>query len=150
MGFAPLKKNIYSLDALASILFACNRRYLAYLSALDDCSGGVRLLDRVTRTRKINGKTIKGIDFFSPVDGTLLRALQNPGFNIAGVRRADLAPLLDNISPSTLSRHIRRFRHLGLIKRAARTYRYYLTRAGRAVIAAASQLTEYAIIPALA
>jgi DNA-binding MarR family transcriptional regulator len=37
-------------------------------------------------------------------------------------------------SPSTLSRHIRRFRHLGLIERAARTYRYYLTRAGRAVI----------------
>ena len=147
MGFAPLKK---SIDALAGILFACNRRYLAHLSALDDCSAGVRLLDRVTRTRKVDGKTIKGIDFFGPTDGTLLRALQNPRFNIAGLRRADLAPLLDKISPSALSRHIRRLRHLGLIKRVARTYRYYLTRAGRAVIAAASQLTEYAIIPALA
>jgi len=150
MGFAPVKKSIYSLDALAGILFACNRRYLAHLSALDDCSDGIRLLNRVTRTRKVDGKTVKGIDFFSPTDGTLLRALQNPRFNIAGVRRADLAPLLDKLSPSTLSRHIRRLRHLGLIKRVARTYRYYLTRAGRAVIAAASQLTEYAIIPALA
>ena len=83
-------------------------------------------------------------------EGTLLRALQNPKFNIAGVRRADLAPHLNKISPSALSRHIRRLRHLGLIKRVARTYRYYLTRAGRAVIAAASHLTEYAIIPALA
>jgi hypothetical protein len=66
MGFAPLKKSIYSLDALAGILFACNRRYLAHLSALDDCSAGVRLLDRVTRTRKVDGKTIKGIDFSAP------------------------------------------------------------------------------------
>ena len=46
--------------------------------------------------------------------------------------------------------YLSRLRHLGLIKRAGQTYRYYLTRAGRAVIAAASSITEYAIIPALA
>jgi len=149
-GFAPMKKNIYSLGDLTGILFACNRRYLAHLSALDDFSAGVKLLDRVTRPRKIEGKTVKGVDFFNPTERTLLGALQNPKFNIAGVRRADLAPVLDGISPSALSRHIRRLRHLGLIKRAGRTYRYYLTCAGRAVIAAASRITEYAIIPALA
>ncbi len=149
-GFAPMKKNIYSLGDLTGILFACNRRYLAHLSALDDFSSGVRLLDRVTRPRKIEGKTVKGVDFFNPTERTLLGALQNPKFNIAGVRRADLAPVLDGISPSALSRHIRRLRHPGLIKRAGRTYRYYLTCAGRAVIAAASRITEYAIIPALA
>ncbi len=149
-GFAPMKKTVYSLGGLTGILFACNRRYLAHLSALDDFSAGVKLLDRVTRPRKVEGKTVKGVDFFNPTERTLLGALQNPKFTIAGVRRADLAPLLDNISPSALSRHIRRLRHLGLIKRAGQTYRYYLTRAGRAVIAAASRITEYAIIPALA
>ena len=90
------------------------------------------------------------MDFFNPTERTLLGALQNPKFNIAGVRRADLAPLLDKLSPSTLSRQFRRLRHLGLIKRAAKTYRYYLTCAGRAVIAAASHITEYGIVPALA
>ena len=149
-GFAPCKKNIYSLGDLTGILFACNRRYLAHLSALDDFSAGVRLLDRVTRPRKVDGKTVKGIDFFNPTEKTLLRALLNPKFNIAGVRRADLAPLLEKISPATLSRQIRRLRYLSLIKRAAKTYRYYLTCAGRAVIAAASHITEYAVIPALA
>jgi len=54
-GFAPMKKNIYSLGDLAGILFACNRRYLAHLPALDDFSAGVRLLDRVTRPRKVEG-----------------------------------------------------------------------------------------------
>lgn len=149
-GFAPMKKTVYSLGDLTGILFACNRRYLAHLSALDDFSAGVRLLDRVTRPRKVEGKTVKGVDFFNPTERTLLGALQNPKFNIAGVRRADLVSLLDSISPSALSRQIRRLRHLGLIKRAGRTYRYYLTCAGRAVIAAASHITEYAIIPALA
>jgi hypothetical protein len=149
-GFAPMKKNIYSLKDLAGILFACNRRYLAHLSALDDFSAGVRRLGRITRPRKIDGKTVKGIDFFNPTEQTLLRALQNPRFNIAGIRRADLVPLLEKISPAALSRQIRRLRHLGLIKRVASTYRYYLTRAGRAAIAAASNITEYAIIPALA
>ena len=111
----------------------------------------MKLLDRVTRPRKVEGKTVKGIDFFNPMERTLMRALQNPKFNIVGVRRADLAPLLDKISPPTLlSRQMRRLRHLGLIKRAAKTYRYYLTCAGRAVIAAASHITEYAVIPALA
>ena len=149
-AFAHMKKNIYSLGDLTGILSACNRRYLAHLSALDDFSAGVKLLDRVTRPRKIEGKTVKGVDFFNPTERTLLGALQNPKFNIAGVRRADLAPLLDKLSPSALSRQIRRLRHLGLIKRAAKTYRYYLTCAGRAVIAAASHITEYGILPALA
>jgi hypothetical protein len=149
-GFAPMKKNIYSLGDLAGILLACNRRYLAHLAALDDFSAGARLLGRVTQPRKVDGKTVKGVDFFNPTEKTLLSALQNPKFNIAGVRRADLVPLLDRISPSALSRQIRRLRHLGLLKRAGQTYRYYLTRAGRAVIAAASNITEYAIIPALA
>jgi DNA-binding transcriptional ArsR family regulator len=149
-GYAPMKKNIYSLRDLQGILFACNRRYLAHLSALDDVSAGLKLLDRVTRPRKIDGKTVKGIDFFNPTEQTLLRALQNPKFNIAGVRRADLALLLEKISPSALSRYIRRLRDLGLVKRVAKTYRYYLTSDGRRVIAAAFQVTEYAIIPALA
>ncbi len=150
MGFAPMKKTVYSLGDLAGILFACNRRYLTHLSALDDFSAGVRLLDRVTRPRKVEGKTVKGVDFFNPTERTLLGALQNPKFNIAGVRRADLAPLLRQLSPSALSRQIRRLRHLGLVKRVAKTYRYYLTCAGRAVIAAASHITEYGIVPALA
>jgi hypothetical protein len=150
MAFAPMKKTVYSLGDLAGILFACNRRYLAHLSALDDFSAGVKLLDRVTQTRKIKGKTVKGVDFFNPTERTLLGALQNPKFNVAGIRRADLAPLLDKLSPSGLSRQIRRLRHLGIVRRAAKAYRYYLTRTGRAVIAAASHITEYGIVPALA
>src|SRR5262249_26496139 len=65
-------------------------------------------------------------------------------------RRADLLPLLTPCSPATLTRHLARLRQLGVIKRVTGTYRYYLTRAGRAAIAAGRRLTEHTIIPALA
>jgi hypothetical protein len=146
-GLAPVKKSIYSLIDLRDILFGCNRRYLEHLSALDDFSAGARALDRLTKPRTVDDRTIKGINFFDPTDNALLHALQDPRVNIAGVRRADLAPLLARLSPDRLSRQPRRLRDIGVIKRVAGTYRYYLTRMGRAATAALCRLTESILIP---
>ena len=149
-ALAPVRKTIYSLIDLREILLGCNRRYLEYLSSLDDFSAGIRALDRLTQPRPVKGRNLKGLNFFSRVEQSLLAALQRPGFNIAGLRRAHLRPLLTQSSPATLSRQLARLRQLGVIKRVTGTYRYYLTRAGRAAIAAGRRLTEQTIIPALA
>jgi hypothetical protein len=146
---APVKKSIYSLIDLREILFSCNRRYLEHLSALDDFSAGVRALDRLTKPRRVDDKTVKGINFFDPLDNALLHALQDPRVNIAGIRRADLLGLVDNISPPRLSRQLRRLRDIGVIKRVAGTYRYYLTRIGRSATAALCHVTQSVLIPAL-
>jgi hypothetical protein len=58
---APVKKTIYSLIDLREIMLGCNRRYLAHLAALDDFSAGVRALDRLTKPRTVEQKTLKGI-----------------------------------------------------------------------------------------
>jgi len=148
-AFAPVKKSIYSLIDLREILLGCNRRYLAHLSALDDFSAGVRALGRLTRPRDVDGRTVKGINFFEPGDSALLHALQNPRVNIAGIRRGDLLADLRMFSPTRLSRQLRRLLDIGVIKRAAGTYRYYLTKAGRAATAAAQQLKHATIVPAM-
>ena len=62
----------------------------------------------------------------------------------------DLAHLLPDMWASKLSRQLRRLRVLGLLKRAANTYRYHLTRAGRLAIAAFKRINPFAIIPATA
>jgi hypothetical protein len=147
---APLKKTLYSLIDLCEILLGCNRRYLEYLSVLDDPSAGVRALDRLSEDRRQEDRPVKGLNFFKRSEQALLRALQRPEFNIRGVRRADLHALLPDLSPATLSRQLKRLRVLGLIKRVAGTYRYYLTRLGRAAIAAACSIREIRIVPALA
>src|SRR2546426_11447010 len=88
--------------------------------------------------------------FLQPIDQSLLRVLHRPAFNIAGMRRADLKPLVAKLSPAALSRHLTRLRHTRLIRRISGTYRYYLTRIGRAAIAAGCHITENVLIPALA
>ena len=147
---APLKKSIYSLIDLREILLGCNRRYLEFLSAIEDTSRGVRDLVRLTEPQQDGERTIKGLNFFQRTEQQLLRALQRPEFNIHGMRRADLKPYVDGLSEPALSRQLRRMRFLGLIKRVSRTYRYYLTRLGRAAIAAACSITQFALVPAMA
>jgi hypothetical protein len=146
---APVKKTIYSLIDLREILLACNNRYLAHLSALDDFSTGVRSLGQLTKPREIEGRSVKGLNFFAPEEKQLLHAIQDPKGNIVGFRRGDLLDELATFSPTRLSRQLRRLLDIGVIKRVKGTYRYYLTKAGRAAIAAAARLTEATIIPAM-
>ena len=75
---APLKKTIYSLIDLSDVLLGCCRRYLQYLSALDDHSAGVRALDRLSEDRRDDDRLIKGLNFFKRSEQALLRALQRP------------------------------------------------------------------------
>lgn len=148
---AGLKKSIYSLIDLREILLGCNRRYLAFLGSLDDTSAGQRDLQRLSQPRvSINAEqTVKGLNFFNPMEQRLLQTLQHGEFNIHGLRRADLAAHVP-IPPSALSRQLARLRMLGLIKKVAHTYRYYLTRLGRSAIAAACSITRFNIVPAMA
>jgi len=98
---------------------------------------------------RVEDRTVKGINFFDPLDNALLHALQDPRVNIAGIRRADLLALLDRLSPNQLPRQLRRLRDIGVIKRVAGTYRYYLTRIGRSATAALCHVTQSVLIPAL-
>jgi hypothetical protein len=45
-------------------------------------TAGVRALGKVTRPRSAKGKSVKPINFFSPIDQSLLRALHRPAFNM--------------------------------------------------------------------
>jgi hypothetical protein len=147
---APLKKTIYSLIDLRAILLGCNRRYLDYLSALDDFSSGDRNLHRLTEPKHVNGQMLKGFNFFDRTQQRLLRALQRPEYNLRGIRRADLVRFLPDVSLSRLTRYLWRLRQFGIIKKVAHSYCYYLTRLGRRTIAAACRLTEQTLVPALA
>lgn len=146
---APLKKSIYSLIDLREILLGCNLRYLEFLSSLDDTSAGERDLQRLSQPRVGVDPSVKGVNFFNATDQTLLRTLQHGEFNIHGWRRADLCKHLQ-LTPAAMSRQLKRLRLLGLIKKVSHTYRYYLTRLGRAAIAAACSLTRFNIVPAMA
>jgi len=148
---ANLTKSIYSIKDLREIMLGCNQRYLAFLNSLDDTSAGQRDLQRLSQPRVSTSseQTVKGLNFFDPKEQRLLKVLQHGEFNIHGWRRADLVAMVP-MTASAMSRQLVRFKSIGLIKKVAHTYRYYLTRLGRSAIAAACSITRFNIIPAMA
>jgi hypothetical protein len=146
---APVKKTIYSLGVLAELLRASNRRYLEFLSTLDDDSAGQPHLERLSRPARDEKRSYRGINFFAAEDRGLLLALTRGEFNLRGFQVRDLRDLVDLSGPQ-LSRQIKRLRMHRLIKKVRGTYKYFLTRLGRRTVAAALRLRENIVIPALA
>jgi hypothetical protein len=147
---APVKKSIYSLGVLREVLGAATRRYVEFVSTLDDPTSGRKHLERLSRPVRDATRSYKGLNFFDPLDSALLLAVVRGEFNLRGFQVRDLRRLLPHLSGAQLSRMVKRLRMHRLLKKIRGTYRYYLTRAGRRVIAAALQLREACVIPALA
>ena len=144
-----MRKSIYSLGAVAELFGAANRRYLAFLSALDDPTAGVRDVERVGHPVRKANRSHRGLNLFLGDDLDLIVAVARGEYTITGLRNSDLRSRLGKTS-SQISRMLRRLRLHGLIKKVGRTYKYYITPLGRRVVAAALRLREEVVIPTLA
>jgi hypothetical protein len=150
MKFAPMKKTIYSLGALRELVRAANRRYLEFLSAMDDPSNGIDKLNRITRTVHEDARSYRGCNFFDPNDEALFLALARGEFTISGVQNKALRTRFPQYNSGQMSRILRRLRTHGLLKKASHCYKYYLTVLGKQVVALGLKLKELVIIPELA
>jgi len=149
MEYAPLKKNIYSLTLLALLFKASNRRYLEFISAFDNKEAGRKRLDKVTKSKQENNRKYKGFNLFSLEDLSLLLTVLRGEYNICGFRNKDLRMRLPMFNTGKISRLIKRLKIFGLIKKAGKTYKYYLTRLGKELVITAEKLKETVLIPSL-
>ncbi len=149
MKVAPLKKSIYSLPVLMELMKASNRRYLDFISSIDDPSGGIKDLVKISRTIRDQNRSCRGFNLFDAADLDLFRAIVRGQFNISGFTNRNLRRILKGKNGHQISRLLRRLRKHGLIKKVANTYKYYLTALGRRVTAIALKLREMYIIPSL-
>jgi hypothetical protein len=145
---APVRKSIYSLPDLIELLAASNRRYLEFLSALDAPDAGIREVEKLAEPVRENDRPYPGFNLFRDDDLNLFQAIVRGEFAISGLRNRNLRTLLKK-SGGQVSRLLKRLRLHGLVKKIGRTYKYYLTRAGQAVTAAALRLRETLVLPAL-
>jgi len=152
MKFAPMKKTIFSLPDLQELTTASNRRYLNFLSALDDPSSGYRTLEQISRRVRDGGRSYRGFNLFDGEDLDLLEAIVRGEFTISGFRNRNLRDVLPdkNKNSGQVGRMLKRLRTHKLIKKAGRSYKYYLTNFGRSVVSAALIVRELELIPALA
>jgi hypothetical protein len=147
---APMKKNIYSLFPLASLLKAANRRYLEFISQLDDPSEGIKKLGKISRTVEHDGRSYKGFNFYDQEDQKLFEILVRGEFNINGLQNKLIRPFFPDKNTGMVSRILRRLRNHGIIKKVGKTYKYYLTRLGKAVIVTGLRIKQMMVVPELA
>jgi hypothetical protein len=69
---------------------------------------------------------------------------------ITGFRHLDIKRQLPRLSSSQISRHLKRLRVHGLVKRIGRHYKYYATELGRRAIITGLKLRELFVLPQLA
>jgi len=148
--WASMQKTIYSLPALRELLEAANRRYLEFLSAIEDPRAGRDKLDKLSQTVKQEGRSYTGFNLFDPNDDILLRTIARGEFNISGLQNKNLRRFLPGRNSGQISRLLKRLRLHGLLKKVGHTYKYYLTQFGKDVISTALKLRELVIIPQLA
>lgn len=149
MKYAPMKKTIYSLGALRQVLTAANRRYLEFISTIDDPSGGIRKLSKLSQPVREQERSYRGFNLFDEQDDLLFRVIARGEFNISGFQNKRLRAYLPAFSSGQISRLLKRLRTHGLIKKANRCYKYYLTPLGRQVVALGLKIKNLIIIPEL-
>jgi hypothetical protein len=82
--FAAMQKTIYSLPALRELLLAANRRYLEFLSAIEDHTAGTDKLNKISSGIEQNGRFYRGFNFFHDEDQQLFESLLRGEFNVSG------------------------------------------------------------------
>ena len=148
--YAKMKKTIYSLPALAETLRAVHNRYLKFISEIDTPDTGLHNLQHLTESRQDNDRRYKGFNLLSEEDTSLFRLLLNGQFVLKGFSNKLLRQHLPDKTAGQITRLFKRLRVHGLIKRAGKCSRYYLTDFGRTVATTALKLRELVIIPQLA
>lgn len=149
MKLAPVRKTIHSLGVMRELMVAANQRYIAFLSQLDVPVQGLRRLKKISYPVRLKGRSLRGFNLFHGVDLNLFVTIAQGENCISGFRNCDLQHPLQKNS-GQVSRLLKRLRVHGLIKKIGRTYKYYLTKLGRSVIACALRLREEMVVPALA
>jgi hypothetical protein len=147
---APMKKNIYSLFELTSIFKAANRRYLEFISTFDDQSDGIKNLERISKPVEADDRSYKGFNLFNDDDLKLFEVLARGEFNINGLKNKSLRKQLPSMTSSTMTRILKRLHVHGIIRKVGKTYKYYVSKLGKAVITAGLTVRNMSIIPQLA
>jgi hypothetical protein len=150
MKDASLKKSIYSLPVLREFMEAANRRYLEFISVIEDPTVGIKNLEKISKPISDGDRSYRGFNLFDSEDLELFEGIVRGEFNIHGFQNRCLRTILVGKTGHQISRIFKRLRMHGLIKRVQKTYKYYLTRLGQKVIITALKLRTMFIIPTLA
>ena len=147
--FAPMKKTIYSMPALAEVMSAATHRYLEFIDAIDDPTAGVKNLEKISSPKNDGKRNHRGFNLFYGQDLDVFQFIARGEFFITGFTNRALRNFMPGKSSSQIGRIIKRLRTHGLVKKIGKRYKYYLTKLGLRVVTAALKVREIVVIPSL-
>jgi len=152
-GWYPMPKGIANLYLYARVASMANKRYIHALAAVDDPAQSRKLLATLTRPAPYRGRNKRAINPAHPDDLKLFLAVMRGEHHIHGFRNRDILRHLHQRIPSDpneLKRLTRRVTSLlqllyahGLIKRAPKSRRYYITALGAQLMPLAIRLYHH-------
>jgi hypothetical protein len=152
LRWQPLRKGVAWLWRYAEVSRAANGRYLEALAVVDDDSRARRLLDRVTKPAKLNGRRKRALQPLSPGDQDLFLAALRGEHRLHGFRNRDIAQQLYPKGTrdaaerrrrcARVTRLIQVLRAHGLVAKIPRTRRYRVTAQGELLMSAAIKVKE--------
>jgi len=149
MKLAKMKKTIYSLPDLIPLLAAANRRYIEFISDIDDPTPAIKTLDKLSRPARDDSRSYRGFNLFHGDDIDVFRVLLLGGFLATGFRNAQLRKHLTDFTTRQVSALLKRLRTHGIIKKAGKSYKYYVTGIGRRLVLAGIMIKDMFLIPKL-
>ncbi len=145
-----MKRSIYSLYQLFTIMKAANYRYLEFISSFDDNSKGNGNLTKLTSSVVENERSYQGVNFFAERDLRVLEAISHGEYMTFGMQGKDIRKYLGYICSSAMSIIFKRLRLHGIIERGQGTYKYFPTAYDKEIIAAGLTIRNLVLVPALA
>ena len=97
----------------------------------------------------MENRNYKGINFFCKDDKKLMLTLSRGEFNIYGFRSKDIKKHI-HLGKDKISRTLKRLRVHGIIKKAGKAYKYYLTKFGKEIINCSQKVINMIMVPDLA
>lgn len=152
LEWQPLRKGVAWLWRYAEVSRGANGRYLEALAVVNDDSVARRLLDRVTRPAKHNGRRKRALQPLSPAEQPLFLAALRGEHRLRGFRNRDLRVRLyvkETKDPaerrrrcSRVTRLIQLLRAHGPVAKLPHTRRYRWTSRGELLMSAAIKVKE--------
>ena len=145
LQWRPMRKGIADLHRRAEVSQKANERLLNALARVDDARSVDELTADIQKHTHWNGRRVRGLRPWAE-DKELFTAINHGEFLINAFRNRDLRALLYSAEAelpaerrrrsAAISRKLRLLRAHGLIQKVARTHRYHVTEAGRAILVA--------------
>jgi len=141
--FVSLCRGLY-----AGVSLTINKRYADAVAGAVPTKGIVEQIEKVTQKAKKGKKSHTGFNVFDPEATRLFQAVLHGDFTINGISNKELRKKLfpdsmaDKKVRNKVTRMLAKLRAHGLIRKAPRSFKYYVTPKGRSTMSGIIYLKE--------